>query len=86
MLKFIVTKSKFALQKLLIGSIKAYRALISPVLGPNCRFYPSCSAYMIEAIREHGICKGLLLGIRRLLRCNPACEGGVDPVPKIKQK
>lgn len=58
-----------------------YRCLISPLLGPRCRFYPSCSEYAIAAVRNHGIIRGLFLTVKRLLRCHPWHPGGVDPVP-----
>lgn len=69
------------LKKLLILPIRAYQYLISPLLGSNCRFYPSCSYYMIEAIETHGVLKGGYLGLRRILRCHPYSDGGMDPVP-----
>jgi len=68
-------------QQLLIGIVRGYQLLISPFLGNNCRFYPSCSAYTIEAMQTHGAIKGLYLGIRRVLKCHPYHEGGMDPVP-----
>jgi len=61
--------------------IKAYQAVLSPVLGKHCRFYPTCSAYTYEAIEKFGFWRGTGLGVRRLLRCHPFHEGGVDPVP-----
>lgn len=61
--------------------IRGYRYLISPLLGPNCRFYPSCSCYAEEAIALHGSMKGSYLAARRLLRCHPWHPGGYDPVP-----
>ena len=61
--------------------ILAYKRLLSPFLGKNCRFYPTCSEYMFEAIDKHGLSKGLRLGTKRLLKCHPFHEGGVDPVP-----
>jgi len=61
--------------------IRAYRTLVSPLLGTRCRFYPSCSEYTYEAIARHGFLKGTVLGVRRLLRCHPFHEGGIDPVP-----
>jgi putative membrane protein insertion efficiency factor len=61
--------------------IRAYRALVSPLLGTRCRFCPSCSEYTYEAIARHGFLKGMVLGVRRLLRCHPFHEGGIDPVP-----
>ena len=70
-----------AIQSALIGSITVYRRAISPFLPRACRFYTSCSAYATEAIAEHGAARGLWLAARRLLRCHPWCEGGVDPVP-----
>lgn len=66
---------------LLIGLVKFYQYVISPVLPPSCRYYPTCSSYMIEAIQVHGPLKGLYLGVRRVLRCHPLKEGGYDPVP-----
>ena len=62
-------------------AIRVYQALLSPIFGTGCRFYPTCSAYTYEAIEKYGILKGIYLGGRRLLRCHPFHEGGVDPVP-----
>ena len=62
--------------------IKFYRAAISPLLGPRCRFEPSCSAYAEEALRQHGVIKGLGLAAWRLGRCHPFARGGIDPVPQ----
>ncbi|SBS30993.1 Putative membrane protein insertion efficiency factor [Marinomonas spartinae] len=61
--------------------VKCYQYAISPLLGNNCRFYPSCSHYMIEAIERFGVIKGIYLGLKRLAKCHPWHEGGVDPVP-----
>ncbi len=66
---------------LLLMLVGAYRWLVSPLLPPACRFYPSCSAYAAEAIRRHGAVRGSVLTVKRLARCHPLCEGGVDPVP-----
>jgi len=66
---------------LLVTLIRAYRFAISPLLGSHCRFYPSCSAYAMEAVQVHGPIRGCYLAVRRLLRCHPWHEGGVDPVP-----
>ena len=65
----------------LIGLLKAYRLLISPLYGNVCRYYPSCSAYALRAVSVHGAVKGSWLTIRRLLRCHPWAPGGYDPVP-----
>lgn len=61
--------------------IHGYRAVISPLLGPRCRYYPSCSAYALEALRIHGPLRGGWLAARRIIRCHPLREGGHDPVP-----
>ena len=66
--------------KLLVGCIRLYQRWLSPWLGQNCRFYPSCSQYAIDALRVHGVVFGLLYATWRILRCNPLCEGGHDPV------
>ena len=66
--------------------IKIYQVLISPFLGQNCRFYPSCSQYASEAVEQLGLLKGLFLTVKRLLRCHPWCEGGYDPIPNKQEK
>jgi putative membrane protein insertion efficiency factor len=65
----------------LIGLLKAWRLLISPLYGDVCRYYPSCSAYALRAVSVHGAVKGSWLTVRRLLRCHPWAPGGYDPVP-----
>lgn len=62
--------------------LKAYQYLISPLFGCCCRFYPSCSQYSIEAIQSHGVLCGCYLSLKRILRCHPWCQGGIDPVPE----
>ena len=63
-----------------IGIIKAYKIFVSPLFGPTCRFYPSCSSYAIEAIRVYGLLRGVLLAFKRILKCHPLHPGGYDPV------
>lgn len=63
------------------GAVRAYQLVGSAVLGGQCRFYPSCSAYAIEALSLHGAARGSLMAARRILRCHPWHEGGLDPVP-----
>lgn len=68
-------------QAVLVALVQAYRLLISPALGSNCRFVPSCSAYSLQALGDHGALAGSYLTLRRLARCHPWCDGGHDPVP-----
>jgi uncharacterized protein len=65
--------------------IRAYQLALSPMLGPRCRFYPSCSQYALEAIESHGALRGSWLTARRICRCHPFHDGGFDPVPCPKQ-
>lgn len=69
---------------LIFGLLRFYQLLVSPLLGPRCRFHPSCSHYMQEAVQAHGASRGLWLGLRRLARCHPFNPGGYDPVPPSK--
>jgi putative membrane protein insertion efficiency factor len=64
-----------------MGIIRGYQLAISPLLGPRCRFYPSCSCYAHTAIERFGVWRGFWLGSKRLLRCHPFAPGGYDPVP-----
>jgi putative membrane protein insertion efficiency factor len=68
-------------QQFLVGIVKAYRLFLSPWLGSACRFEPTCSIYSIEALEIHGAARGSYLTLKRLGRCHPWCEGGLDPVP-----
>jgi len=68
----------------LIGMIRAYQAVISPMTGPSCKYYPSCSHYALTAVRRHGALRGTGLALWRLLRCNPWSLGGVDDVPPAR--
>jgi hypothetical protein len=70
-----------AFSAVLLGLIRLYRFSISPLLGPHCRFTPTCSAYGLEAIQRHGPWRGGWLTLRRLLRCHPFTPCGCDPVP-----
>ena len=72
------------MQTLIIGALRLYRVLISPLLGPRCRFYPSCSHYAEIAVGRHGALKGSWLTALRLARCHPWNPGGVDPVPDVE--
>ena len=69
------------MKKIFLLTIRCYQLILSPLLGRNCRFYPTCSVYTYEAIQKHGLLKGILLGSKRLLKCHPLHPGGVDPVP-----
>jgi len=69
------------MKKILIGLIKLYQKVISPLTPPSCRFYPTCSHYGIEAVEKHGALKGSWLAVRRISKCHPFHEGGFDPVP-----
>ncbi len=70
------------LKRVILNTLKIYKAFLSPLLGSNCRFYPTCSTYTYQAIEKHGILKGIFLGFKRILRCNPFHPGGVDEVPE----
>lgn len=69
------------IRALLIGLIKAYRLFLSPWLGSSCRFTPTCSAYGLQALEQHGAAAGAYLTAARIARCHPWCDGGHDPVP-----
>ncbi len=70
------------MSRVILGAIGAYRYAISPLLGRNCRFYPSCSEYAMEAVRRHGALRGSWLALRRVGCCHPFHPGGYDPVPE----
>ena len=72
---------------LLIKFIKIYKYLVSPMIGPSCRYLPTCSDYSIEALKTYGFVKGLLLSLKRIISCHPLGNSGFDPVKKeIKEK
>ena len=68
-------------RNVLLGLVKGYRLLLSPWLGSACRFEPTCSAYSLQALEQHGAIAGTTLTLYRLVRCQPWCQGGHDPVP-----
>jgi putative membrane protein insertion efficiency factor len=76
-----VSRLRALVVAVLVLPIRAYQLLVSPLLGPRCRFYPSCSAYAVQALQDHGPLRGTWLAVRRLLRCHPWNPGGPDPVP-----
>ena len=70
------------MRALLMGLVRGYRLLLSPWIGSACRFEPTCSVYSLQALEQHGAAAGSYLTMRRLARCHPWCEGGLDPVPQ----
>lgn len=70
------------MRQLLIGLVRFYQRFISPLFPPSCRYYPTCSSYMIQAIQVHGAVKGTAMGVSRILRCHPFVKGGIDYVPR----
>lgn len=69
------------MQRLILVLLFAYKRAVSPLLPVACRFHPTCSEYMAEAVHRHGACRGVWMGLRRLARCHPLNAGGLDPVP-----
>ncbi|TCS75196.1 membrane protein insertion efficiency factor YidD [Effusibacillus lacus] len=74
------------MKRLAIAVIRFYRKFISPMKPPSCRFYPTCSAYAMEAIEKHGVLRGGLLAAIRLIKCGPWHPGGYDPVPDVNKR
>ena len=81
-----MAESHSTLQKIVTTPIKAYQRWLSPLLGKNCRFHPSCSTYAIGAINRFGVLKGCWLASKRILKCHPLNAGGEDPVPPSKKE
>jgi putative membrane protein insertion efficiency factor len=79
------TRPAFRVASVLIAPIRFYQLYISPTRPPTCRYYPTCSAYAVEALQLHGAVRGSYLAIRRLLRCHPFHKGGADPVPEPRR-
>lgn len=73
-------------RRVLIAAVRAYRFLLSPWVGSQCRFEPTCSAYALTALELHGAGAGTYLTVRRVLRCHPWCDGGLDPVPHARPR
>lgn len=71
------------MKKILIWLVRGYQRFISPLFPPSCRYYPTCSGYMIKAVEVHGAAKGFLMGTARILRCHPFVKGGIDYVPAV---
>lgn len=69
------------ISKIIITIIRAYKLLLSPSIGMHCRFTPTCSTYALQAVQMHGALNGSYLTMKRILKCNPLCKGGCDPVP-----
>ncbi len=74
------------MKRILMGIIRFYQLVLSPFMASNCRFYPTCSHYALEAVEKHGALKGSWLAVRRIGRCNPWHEGGIDLVPEPRKK
>ena len=72
------------LVRVLLGSLRLYQKFLSPLLGDHCRFYPSCSQYLMDSVCELGAAKGMRVGLGRILRCNPFSSGGHDPIINYK--
>ncbi len=73
------------IQNIFITPIRFYQKVISPMLGPTCRYQPTCSHYMVGAIEEWGVIRGIWMGLKRIFRCHPWASSGHDPVPKRKK-
>jgi uncharacterized protein len=75
---------RVAPRRVVVGLLRLYQRVVSPMYGPTCRFYPSCSQYALVAVERHGVLRGTRLAAWRLLRCNPWNPGGVDDVPPVR--
>ncbi|SDN10815.1 membrane protein insertion efficiency factor YidD [Vreelandella arcis] len=77
----LINALRWLLGHALIAAVRLYQYTLSPLLGPRCRFWPSCSSYAIEAIQVHGPLKGTWMAFKRIMKCHPGSAGGMDPVP-----
>lgn len=75
-------RSRLSLKQIIIKLVQFYQTYLSPMKPPSCRYYPTCSSYMLHAVEKHGAFKGLMMGIARILRCHPFVKGGRDEVPE----
>ena len=82
----IFNKAENYAVKFLLSFIKIYKLFLSPLLGNNCRYHPTCSSYAIEALETHGLIKGLYLSIKRVSKCHPLGGSGIDQVPEAHKK
>ena len=74
------------ISKLMMIVIKGYQFFISPIIGPRCRFAPTCSQYALESFEKHGFVRGLVLSLKRISKCHPFHAGGIDEVPEISER
>lgn len=74
------------MRRVVLSLLRAYRYFVSPLLGPRCRYLPTCSEYAMEAVERYGAARGTALALRRLLRCHPLSRGGYDPVPTSERR
>jgi len=86
MISKIVNITETCAVKFLLSLIKIYKLFLSPLLGNNCRYHPTCSSYAIEALETHGLIKGLYLSIKRVSKCHPLGGSGIDHVPEADKK
>ena len=86
MISKILNKAETYTVKFLLSFIKIYKLFLSPLLGNNCRYHPTCSSYAIEALETHGLIKGLYLSIKRVSKCHPLGGSGIDQVPEADKK
>ncbi|MEW6572308.1 MAG: membrane protein insertion efficiency factor YidD [Bacillota bacterium] len=74
------------MKTLVLAVLRVYQAVISPLLPPRCRFYPTCSQYAFEAVQRYGVMRGGLMAVSRVMRCHPFSSGGYDPVPEHSRR